>query len=374
MNTKLRIAVIGLGRIGCFHARHVFESATKEQNCALVAVVDPDHSKTESFCQETEAEFGPVQAFRDVSELIDEQCADVAIICSAANSHFPIAQDLIAAGYRVLLEKPMTEQLATDRTFTNYLNQNAPNALMLAFQRRFDEPLCHAKKLLDENRIGRPFKFISYLEDSGPPQDGFVSPGLLLDMSVHNIDEIVWLCGKMPQKVACIGSRLYNHRISNVEEDFDNASMHLEFEENLIAQIEVSRVHVPGYHANTCIYGEQGLIRVGSFQSDPYTVSVELFGHNELVSKRDFSMPRYQSGVPEFMTRFGPAYKAELAHFIQQCQSGNPFAVGQNEGLRAGEIAAAGMAAMNAGKYQSIKFQLHLRRFTNKRYIYSQEN
>ncbi|MGI9430185.1 MAG: Gfo/Idh/MocA family protein, partial [Bythopirellula sp.] len=371
MNTELRVAVIGLGRMGRFHARHVLELACKDQGSVLAAVVDPDPSKTDSFCRETETEFGPIRACRDVSELIENQLADVAIICSSADSHHSTAQDLIGAGYRVLLEKPLTEQLATDRSFTNYLNQNAPDALMLAFQRRFDEPLLQAKKLLAENKIGRPLKFISFLEDSGPLQDGFVSPGLLLDMSVHNIDEILWLCGKVPQKVTCVGSRLHNHKISSVEEDFDNASMHLSFEEDLVAQIEVSRVHVAGYHVETCIYGAEGLIRVGSFQGDPHNVSVELFGRQGLISKQDFRMPSYESGDPDFMTRFGPAYKAELAYFLQQCRSDRPFEVGQNEGLRAGEIAAAGMAAMNAGRFQSIALQLPLRQHTTKRYIFS---
>ncbi|MGI9428266.1 MAG: Gfo/Idh/MocA family protein [Bythopirellula sp.] len=356
MHTKLRVAVVGLGRIGHFHARHVLGLAGKDQSCALVAVVDPDTSRTASFLAETagETSAAPIRAFEDVSALIEEQAADVAIVCCSTESHHANAQDLIQAGYRILLEKPMTEQLTTDREFTDYLNQHAPEAMMLAFQRRFDEPLLQAKKLLQENRIGRPFKFISFLEDAGPPPAGYQSPGLLLDMSVHNIDEVLWLSGKVPEKVASVGSRLRNHLISAVAEDFDNASMHLVFEPGLIAQIEVSRVHVSGYHVETCIYGEEGTIRVGSFQGDPHHVAVELFGRRELISRRDFQMPSYPSEVPDFVTRFGPAYQAEVAYFLQQCQLGKPFVVGQNEGLRAGEIAAAATAAVNEDSYQPI--------------------
>ena len=35
-----RIAVVGVGRIGAFHARHVQELASERGDCALTAVVD----------------------------------------------------------------------------------------------------------------------------------------------------------------------------------------------------------------------------------------------------------------------------------------------------------------------------------------------
>jgi len=80
----------------------------------------------------------------------------------------------------------------------------------------------------------------------------------------------------------------------------------------MIAQIDVSRVHVPGYHAETCIYGEEGVIRVGAYRSDPRHVTVESFGRGKVIDRRDFSMRNYNADVPEFINRFGAAYKAEV--------------------------------------------------------------
>ena len=40
MAKRFRIAVIGVGRIGAFHARHVQELASERGDCALTAVVD----------------------------------------------------------------------------------------------------------------------------------------------------------------------------------------------------------------------------------------------------------------------------------------------------------------------------------------------
>ena len=59
--------------------------------------------------------------------------------------------------------------------------------------------------------------------------------------------------------------------------------------------------------------------------------------------------------IPEFMRRFGPAYQAELAHFVDCCRGGTPFDVNQNDGLRAGEIAAAGMTAVHNVAAEQIR-------------------
>jgi predicted dehydrogenase len=53
---------------------------------------------------------------------------------------------------------------------------------------------------------------------------------------------------------------------------------------------------------------------------------------------RDYSRP-----LPEFVDRFGPAYKAELAAFIECCRAGRPFPTSHRDALRAQEVISAGM-------------------------------
>ena len=80
---------------------------------------------------------------------------------------------------------------------------------MLAFQRRFDLPNQYARELMHSGAIGRVFKIYSALEDSNPAPNGYQSGGILPDMSVHNVDEILWLTGRMPRAALAIGSRIY---------------------------------------------------------------------------------------------------------------------------------------------------------------------
>ena len=222
-------------------------------------------------------------------------------------------------------------------------------ALMQAFMRRFDEPLLHAKSLLDRNAVGDPFKVVSVLEDPHPPPVGYNSPGIVPDMAVHNIDEAIWLLGALPERVGAMGANLHNFRITTVKEDFDDAHLHMTFPDDVIAQVQVSRNHVAGYRNETWVYGRDGLIHVGPFQEDPLRVTVEAYSREGVIEKKDFRMRDYGGEVPVFIERFGPSYKRELAYFVDRCLRDEPFSVTQEDGLNAMRVAEAGVRSLHAG-------------------------
>ena len=112
--------------------------------------------------------------------------------------HREHASALIQAGQRVLVEKPLTGTLEGDRDFVAELDAKFADALMLAFQRRFDAPLQYARDLVQNEAIGRVIKIYSSLEDSAPAPNGYQSDGILPDMSIHNVDEVLWIMGRLP--------------------------------------------------------------------------------------------------------------------------------------------------------------------------------
>lgn len=345
MSAVLKLAAVGVGRIGVYHARYIQELARQRGDCVLAAVVDPHRDTAVRVAQQLGAgQNQEIVAFQQVEELIAAGGVDGAVIASRTADHHSDARALIDAGCRVLLEKPLTETLETAREFAAYLNadERRRHSLMQAFMRRFDEPLRHAKSLLDQGIIGTPFKIVSVLEDPVPPPDGYSSAGLLPDMAVHNVDEVRWLVGARAQRVSGTASRLYNQNITTVREDFDDVFLHMWCAEDLVAQIQVSRNHVAGYRNETWIYGQEGLIHVGGFQQDPLKVALEAYSRDGVIDQRVFELRDHGESVPVFIDRFGPAYKAEIAHYIEQCINGQAFAVDHNDGLYALEIVDAG--------------------------------
>jgi myo-inositol 2-dehydrogenase / D-chiro-inositol 1-dehydrogenase len=346
MAEPLKIAVAGLGRMGSIHALHVHELARDTQTCQLVALAEPDPSRARRFLSEIDRDL-PI--FPSVDELAKSGVCNAAVVVTPTDNHREHGAALISAGYRILLEKPLTGTLEADRTFAAELDRHHPDALMLAFQRRFDQPLQYAKDLMESGAIGRVLKIYSALEDSNPAPNGYKSGGILPDMSVHNVDEILWLTGRMPAKALAIGSRIYSHALTTCLEDFDDASLYLWFDEDLLAQVQVSRNHVSGYRVETIIFGEEGQIHVGHFDQKLTSITVEAYGRrgrSEPLALKTFPMRDYRQPLPEFVDRFGAAYKAELAAFIECCRSGASFPSTHRDGLRAQQVISAGMRGM----------------------------
>lgn len=346
MAKTLKVAVAGLGRMGAIHALHAHELARDTQTCDLVALAEPDIERARRFLSDIGRD---VPVFPSVDALAESGICNAAVVVTPTGNHRDHAATLVAAGYRVMLEKPLTGTLEADRAFAAELDRHHPNALMLAFQRRFDEPLHYAKELMDRGLIGRVFKVFSALEDSNPAPNGYNSGGILPDMSVHNVDEILWLTGRMPGKALAIGSRVYGHALTTSLEDFDDALLCLWFGEDLLGQVQVSRNHVSGYRVETILFGEEGQIHVGHFDQQLTRITVEAYGRrgrSEPLAFKTFEMRHYDRPLPEFIDRFGAAYKAELAAFIDCCRNGAPFPTTHRDGLRAQEVISAGMQGM----------------------------
>ncbi|MBV9267226.1 MAG: Gfo/Idh/MocA family oxidoreductase [Acidobacteriaceae bacterium] len=346
MSERLKIAIAGLGRMGTIHALHAYELARDTQTCEVVAVAEPDADRARRFISEIGKD---IPVFPSVDELAKSRICRAAVVVTPTENHREHATTLISAGFRVLLEKPLTGTLEADRAFAAELDRDHPHSLMLAFQRRFDEPLQYAKQLMDSGAIGRVFKIYSALEDSNPAPNGYKSGGILPDMSIHNVDEILWLAARTPTKALAIGSRLYSHALTTCVEDFDDALLCLWFDENLLGQVQVTRNHVSGYRVETIIFGEEGQLHVGHFDQQLTSATVEAYGRRgrrEPLALKTFAMRDYNRPLPEFADRFGPAYKAELSGFIECCRSGAPFPTTHRDGLRAQEAISAGMSGM----------------------------
>ncbi|MBM3728834.1 MAG: hypothetical protein FJW40_25830 [Acidobacteria bacterium] len=347
MDQTLALGIVGIGRMGWVHALHLLELGRETGACSLAAVVDRDPRTLERFRGET-GYSGPV--FESVEAYAAAGVCGASLVISPTEFHQAHAMHLVRAGHRVLMEKPLTGTLAGDLACCAELDRDYPNALMLAFQRRFDVALAYARDLANQGAVGRVFKIYSALEDSGPPPDGYQSGGILPDMSVHNVDEILWVTGRMPDRAMAIGSVLHNKHVASCQEDFDDAMLYMWFGEEILGQVQVTRNHVSGYRVESAIYGTGGQIQIGHFVQNPGEILVEAFGRRggtEPIARKVFpGGGQGGPGAPEFVERFGPAYKAEAAAFIDCVRRGAAFPTSHSDGLRAQRVIEAGMRAV----------------------------
>ena len=363
MVDPLRLAVVGVGRIGVFHAQHLQELAAEQSDngfgCELVAVADRQQDTAIRVAEQLSAQQETsITPFDSTEALVESGIADAAIIASRTIDHRRDTQVMVEAGLRVLLEKPLGDTLGEARQLSTWLDadETRSQAVMLAFQRRYDAAMMRAHELLGEGAIGELFKIVSILEDPEPPPVGYQSGGLLTDMGVHNADEILWLSQRYPTQIAGFGARLHNQRIPDVTvENFDDAFVQMWFDQDMTAQLQVSRNHVAGYRNECLLFGRSGRIHVGHFDDDPLRVRLEAVGlDHEVLEQQTYTLRDYERPVPVFIRRFGLAYKAEVADFVERCTKKKPFAVTHHEGLSAMEIVVAGAEAIQRGEAMQL--------------------
>jgi predicted dehydrogenase len=103
-NTSLRVGVVGVGHLGCFHA----QKYAAQPDVTLVGVVDADFTRTSRVASQYQT-----AALTDYRELFG-QVASVSIAVPT-QLHYSIARDFLQHGIDVLVEKPLTATGAEGR-------------------------------------------------------------------------------------------------------------------------------------------------------------------------------------------------------------------------------------------------------------------
>src|ERR1700722_17015241 len=124
MSKTLKLAVAGVGRMGQIHALHVQELAHETGKCSLAAIVDPDAERARQVAASLHSE---VPIFTSLQEFAEAGVADATVVVTPTADHRENAETLIAAGQRLLMEKPLTGTLAGDTEFCAQLDRNHPN-------------------------------------------------------------------------------------------------------------------------------------------------------------------------------------------------------------------------------------------------------
>ena len=128
MTQKLRIAIIGAGRIGYVHAGSVNDSPGLE----LAYVVDP----IEESAKRVTADFGGKVATDPVA-VINSGEIDAVIIGSPTPTHIPLLRESIKAGVHALCEKPIDLDIKSVEEFRSTANSAKTN-ISLGFNQRQD--------------------------------------------------------------------------------------------------------------------------------------------------------------------------------------------------------------------------------------------
>ena len=254
--TRLKVALIGLGRMGRVHAAALAKSKTVE----VVAVADPSPQSREF----AKTIFPSAAMFDNYEQAIVNDQVQACVIASPTPLHPQMVRDALSNNLHVLCEKPLALDVEVAHELAN-LATTANLVLQIGHWRRFSPPWATAKRLLDSGAIGEPIMIrLSQWDANSPPAsfcDVSVSGGLAIDCGVHEYDLAEWLFGSQATAVRAWNLTLVEKSLAAVG-DVDNLCAVLEFDNSRAAFVDLSRNCRYGDDVRTEILGSDGAIYV----------------------------------------------------------------------------------------------------------------
>jgi len=305
----MRVAVLGVGRIGAFHARALADLDEVDE----VVVADADPARAEAFAA----------AHRDIgwTGLADAYTAvDAVVIAAPTAAHVDLLRGAADAGLPILCEKPIALDPELARGTVEYARARGV-ALQVGFQRRFDAMYVAARERVRAKTLGTLTRVHVVSVDQRPPHPEFVptSGGIHRDTHIHDFDIVPWVTGVPIVEVTAIGANR-GDRVFRDNDDVDVSAVLFRLADDTIGTAHAGREHAPGYDVRIEIAGTAGTYAAG--------------------------------GVTEgdFLARFGDAYRAELAAFVAMAAGRGPNPCTGAEALAAQAVAQACVRSRREGR------------------------
>ncbi|MFH0764051.1 MAG: Gfo/Idh/MocA family oxidoreductase [Candidatus Omnitrophota bacterium] len=293
---KLKVAVVGAGRLGTFHSR-VY---SRLKNVKLAGVCDCNLERAIEIGKKYHT-----ASFSDYEDLFDK--VEAVSIAVPTSLHYNIAKDFLKHGIHVLIEKPITKTLSEADELIDIAGENNL-IIQVGHIERFNsavlaiEPYLQKPKFIECQRLG---PFHKRVEDVG----------VVLDLMIHDIDIVLGLMKQDVVNIEAVG-------LSTISDYEDVANVRLTFEDGTIADITASRVT------------KDVVRKMRIFQEDSYVSLDYLSQDTAIFRKTDDKIVKEKIKIKK-----KNPLKKELKSFIECVRAGRRPIVSGVEGRRALQVA-----------------------------------
>jgi len=303
-NARLKVAVIGAGYLGAYHA----EKYAGLPGVELVAVADLVPERASELAQRL-----GTRAVTDYRELLGRvQAVSIAVPTPA---HYAVARSCLEAGLDILLEKPVTETEAQAEELVR-LAAKQGRIFQVGHLERFNPAI-----LALQNFLVRP-GFIQ-ADRLGPFRERAANVDVILDLMIHDLDIVLSFVQAPVKSVSALGVPVLSDKV-------DIANARLEFENGAVANLTASRVSL----------GE-GVRKIKIFEPERY-ISIDYSNQKMAIftlGEGDPGDPMSRIQIQQVPLDRQDALLAEIQAFLDSVQTRRPPAVSGDDGRRALSVA-----------------------------------
>lgn len=216
-NRKLRVGVIGCGRISVMH----FVSIGSIDEVELVACCDIKKERADAAAKE----YG-VKAYTSYEEMLDTENLDAVHLCLPHHLHCKVAIAAFERGVHVLTEKPMDIDYASAENAVKRAKELGVTFGVI-FQCRYNNSAKLVKDAVTGGRLGKIISARSTLTWTRP-DDYYAGSdwkgtwdkeggGVVIDQAIHSIDLTRWVIDSEVESVSCSMANR-GHELVDVED------------------------------------------------------------------------------------------------------------------------------------------------------------
>lgn len=136
---KLKVGIIGAGRIGQVHAKSITYHIPQAEILAISDIYEDGAAKVAN-------ELGIPAYYKDYHKILENPDIDAVLICSSTDTHADIACEAAAAGKHIFCEKPVDLTVAKIKKVIEAVDK-AGVKLQIGFNRRYDHNFAQSKSL-----------------------------------------------------------------------------------------------------------------------------------------------------------------------------------------------------------------------------------
>ena len=328
MNGKLRIGVIGAGRIGKLHSNNL---ANRVPNAQLVCISDVYEPAAKA-----QAEKLGIAYTTDYHDILNDPTIDAVFICSSTDTHSPISIEAAKTGKHIFCEKPIDHDLDKIKAVLEEVKK-AGVKYQVGFNRRFDRNFKHVHDVVKNGGIGDVQIVKVTSRDPEAPPISYVkgSGGIFVDMTIHDFDMVRYLSGSEVEEVSTFGACLVDPEIGKAG-DVDTCIINLKFANGALGVIDNSRQAVYGYDQRIEVFGSKGMISAENETPNNTTYYTADGVYRE-------------KPLWFFLERYNDAFIQEETEFVKACLEDTETPVGSFDGLQPVRIAIAAKKSWELG-------------------------
>jgi len=329
----MRLGVIGLGRIGAFHAA----TLNTLPNVESLVVYDPLPGAVQAAVERLGAEAA------DNPDHLLKAGVDGIVIAASTSVHPELILSSLEAGLPTFCEKPVAADPRQSAQILARTEQTGV-AVQIGYPRRFDVAFIAAHDAVVSGELGTVHTVRSTTLDPAPPPDDYVrhSGGIFRDCSVHDFDAVRFVTGQDVVEVYATGTNNFAPIFAE-NSDVDTAATILTLRSGALAVVSNSRYNARGYDVRLELHGSKDSIAAGLEDQWPMR-SAE-------------PGTTFPAGIPHsfFMDRFAGAFRAELAAFTEVVAGTRPSPCTVWDAIEVGWIAEA--ADLSLGQHRPISIE-----------------